>query len=89
MTLAGSLERIAGSVPTGSWLAIISDLHDLDDHSEALLAGLRRRCEISAFVTLDDLHLSLPAQGQLAAWYQDRQTTLSLRPPCAAKFRTA
>jgi uncharacterized protein (DUF58 family) len=87
MTLAGSLERIAGSVPAGSWLAIISDFHDLDDHSEALLAGLRRRCEISAFVTLDDLHLRLPAQGQLAAWYQDRQTTLSLSPALRSQIQ--
>ncbi len=87
MTLAGSLERIAGSVPTGSWLAIISDFHDLDAHSEALLAGLRRRCEISAFVTLDDLHLRLPAQGQLAAWYQDRQTTLSLSPALRSQIQ--
>ncbi|MGB9097271.1 DUF58 domain-containing protein [Erwinia sp.] len=80
MTLTESLQRIAASVPTGSWLAIISDFHDLDARSEALLAGLRKRCEISAFVTLDDLHLRLPAQGQLAAWYQDQQTTLSLSP---------
>jgi uncharacterized protein (DUF58 family) len=87
MTLTRSLQRLEGSVPTGSWLAIISDFHDLDAHSEALLAGLRRRCEISAFVTLDDLHLRLPAQGQLAAWYQDRQTILSLSPDLRSRIQ--
>lgn len=80
VSLAESLQRISASVPAGSWLAVISDFHDLDARSEALLANLRRRCEISAFVTLDDLHLRLPAQGQLAAWYQHQQTTFSLSP---------
>jgi uncharacterized protein (DUF58 family) len=87
VSLTESLQRIAGSVPPGSWLAIISDFHDLDAHSEALLASLRRRCEISAFVTLDDLHLRLPAQGQLAAWYQHQQTSFSLSPALRSRIQ--
>lgn len=78
LTLAAMLQRIVGVVPPGSWLAIISDFHDLDAQSEALLAALKRRSEITAYVTLDDLHQRLPAQGQLAAEYREHHTTLSL-----------
>ncbi|MNC68991.1 hypothetical protein D3C75_1196400 [compost metagenome] len=61
-------------------MAVISDFHDLDASGEALLAALRRRCEISAFVTLDNLHLTLPAQGNLAASYQGHEAAFSLSP---------
>lgn len=36
-------------ISTGSWVAVISDFHDLDNQCDALLAALRRRGEISAF----------------------------------------
>ncbi|ORM72135.1 DUF58 domain-containing protein [Pantoea rwandensis] len=78
LSLAGALQRIIRLLPSGSWLAIISDFHDLDASGEALLAHLRRRCDITAYVTLDDLHQRLPRRGQLAAYYQNVSSTLSL-----------
>ncbi len=78
VTLTHVLQHAIQLIPSGSWVAVISDFHDLDAPSEALLAALRRRCEISAFVILDDLHLKLPAQGNLAASYQGREAAFSL-----------
>jgi len=78
VTLTHVLQHAIQLIPSGSWVAVISDFHDLDAPSEALLAALRRRCEISAFVILDDLHLKLPAQGDLAASYQGREAAFSL-----------
>ncbi|MCS4271531.1 MULTISPECIES: DUF58 domain-containing protein [Raoultella] len=80
VTLTHVLQRASQLIPSGAWVAIVSDFHDLDTASEALLAALRRRCEISAFVTLDDLHLRLPAHGDLAASYQGRDAAFSLSP---------
>lgn len=74
------LQRAQSQIPTGSWLALISDFHDLDKHSEALIAALRRRAEITAFVMLDDLHLRLPDSGKLAARYQDQHVAFALTP---------
>ncbi len=78
VTLTHVLQHAIQLIPSGSWVAVISDFHDLDAPSEALLAALRRRCEISAFVILDDLHLKLPTQGDLAASYQGREAAFSL-----------
>ncbi|MBM0990210.1 DUF58 domain-containing protein, partial [Enterobacter hormaechei] len=36
--------------------------------------------EVSAFVTLDDLHLRLPSQGKLSARYEGREADFSLSP---------
>ena len=80
VTLSHVLQHASHLIPSGSWVAVISDFHDLDASGEALLAALRRRCEISAFITLDDLHLSLPEQGHLAASYQGREAAFSLSP---------
>ncbi|GDX08068.1 DUF58 domain-containing protein [Buttiauxella sp. A111] len=80
VTLASVLQHAVQLIPSGSWVAVISDFHDLDAPAEALLANLRRRCEISAFITLDDLHLTLPAQGNLAARYQGHEAAFSLSP---------
>ncbi|GBU14240.1 ATPase [Enterobacterales bacterium] len=80
VSLASVLQQASRMIPTGAWVALLSDFHDLDAASEALLAGLRRRCEVSAFVILDDLHLTLPAHGHLAASYQGRETSFSLSP---------
>lgn len=80
VTLASVLQRLSTLLPPGSWLALISDFHDLDKRSEALLAGLRKRCEITAYVTLDDLHLRLPAHGNLAAHYAGTEVAFSLTP---------
>lgn len=87
VTLADSLQRITGSLPAGSWLAVISDFHDLDVRSEALLSHIRRHCEISAFVTLDDLHLRLPSSGHLSAWYQGEKTSFSLSPSLRERIK--
>lgn len=81
VTLTHVLQRASQLIPSGSWVAVLSDFHDLDAPGEALLAALRRRCEISAFVTLDDLHHRLPSHGDLAASYQGRDTAFSLSPP--------
>lgn len=78
VSLSDALQRIVRLLPSGSWLGIISDFHDLDARCDAVLAHLRRRCEITAYVTLDDLHRRLPPRGQLAAYYQDVSTTLNL-----------
>jgi len=80
VTLASVLQRAMPFIPAGSWVAVVSDFHDLDATTQALLAALRRRCEISAFVTLDDLHLRLPSHGDLAACYQGRDAAFSLSP---------
>lgn len=80
VTLSSVLQQTSRLIPSGAWVAVLSDFHDLDATGEALLAALRRRCEISAFVTLDDLHLRLPAQGDLAASYQGRDAAFSLSP---------
>ncbi|WP_428944165.1 DUF58 domain-containing protein [Pantoea sp. FN060301] len=74
------LQRIAPLLAPGCWLAVISDFHDLDARCEAVLARLRQRCDITAFVTLDDLHRRLPAHGQLAAFYDKVQTAFALSP---------
>ncbi|MFZ3619175.1 DUF58 domain-containing protein [Leclercia barmai] len=80
VSLTHVLQRTMPLIPAGAWVAVLSDFHDLDAAGEALLAGLRRRCEISAFITLDDLHLRLPAHGDLAARYQGREAAFSLSP---------
>ncbi|KAJ9430196.1 Protein of unknown function DUF58 [Candidatus Pantoea symbiotica] len=78
ISLADALQRIVTLLPSGSWLGIISDFHDLDAHCDAVLAHLRRRCDITAFVTLDDLHRRLPAQGKLSAYYQQVSSVIPL-----------
>lgn len=80
VTLASVLQRAMQFIPAGAWVAVIGDFHDLDATTEALLAALRRRCEISAFVTLDDLHLRLPSHGDLAARYQGHDAAFSFSP---------
>lgn len=80
VTLTHVLQRASAFIPSGAWLAVVSDFHDLDAQGEALLANLRKRCEISALITLDDLHLRLPAHGDLAASYQGRDAAFSLSP---------
>ena len=79
-SLADILRQSLSSVPSGSWVALISDFHDMDNECDALLAALRRRGEVSAFVMLDDLHLRLPTHGRLAARYEGQETTFSLTP---------
>lgn len=78
VSLSETLQRIVRLLPSGSWLAIISDFHDMDARADAALAHLRRRCEITAYVTLDDLHQRLPPRGQLAAYYQNVSTAIDL-----------
>lgn len=78
VTLTHVLQHAIQLIPSGSWVAVISDFHDLDAPGEALLAALRRRCEISAFMILDDLHLKLPAHGDLAASYHGHEAAFSL-----------
>ena len=80
VSLTSVLQHASRLIPSGAWVALLSDFHDLDAGSEALLAALKRRCEISAFVILDDLHLTLPTQGNLAARYQGHETAFSLSP---------
>ncbi|MCT4700399.1 DUF58 domain-containing protein [Enterobacteriaceae bacterium H20N1] len=80
VSLSSVLQHASRLIPSGAWVALLSDFHDLDAGSEALLAALKRRCEISAFVILDDLHLTLPAQGNLAARYQGHEAAFSLSP---------
>lgn len=81
VSLEQALERAAEAIPAGSWVAILSDFHDLTPSCDALLAGLRRRCEVSAFVVLDDLHLRLPSTGTLSATYQGHEATFTLSSP--------
>ncbi|MFT4270298.1 MAG: DUF58 domain-containing protein [Pantoea sp.] len=78
--LAAVLQRLTSLLPPGSWLALISDFHDLDRQSEALLASLRQRAEMTAWVTLDDLHLHLPASGNLTAHYASDEVAFALTP---------
>ncbi|HEY2452668.1 MAG TPA: DUF58 domain-containing protein [Scandinavium sp.] len=78
ISLAQALQRASGAIPNGAWVAVLSDFHDFDRNCDALLAGLRRRCEVSAFVVLDDLHRHLPASGALAATYQGHEAAFTL-----------
>ncbi|ECW8874978.1 DUF58 domain-containing protein [Salmonella enterica] len=78
VSLSEALQRIVRLLPSGSWLGIISDFHDLDARCDAVLAHLHRRCDITAFVTLDDLHRRLPPRGELAAYYHEVSTALTL-----------
>lgn len=80
LSLSHILQRASRAIPRGAWVAILSDFHDLDPASEALLAALRRRAEISAFVVLDSLHLRLPSSGALAARYQGHEVAFTLSP---------
>ncbi|ROS11111.1 uncharacterized protein DUF58 [Raoultella sp. BIGb0399] len=80
VSLADALQRASTAIPNGAWVAVLSDFHDLNKNCDALLAGLRRRCEVSAFVILDDLHLHLPASGSLAASYQGNEAAFTLSP---------
>ncbi|RPH28606.1 DUF58 domain-containing protein [Buttiauxella warmboldiae] len=80
VSLSDVLQHAMHLIPSGSWVAAIGDFHDLDASGEALLAALRRRCEISAFVILDNLHLTLPTRGNLAASYQGHEAAFSLAP---------
>lgn len=78
VSLAHALQRASEAIPNGAWVAVLSDFHDFDKNCDALLAGLRRRCEVSAFVVLDDLHLRLPSSGALAATYQGHEAAFTL-----------
>jgi uncharacterized protein (DUF58 family) len=78
VSLAQALQRASGAIPNGAWVAVLSDFHDFNQNCDALLAGLRRRCEVSAFVILDDLHRHLPASGALAATYQGHEAAFAL-----------
>jgi uncharacterized protein (DUF58 family) len=78
VSLAEALQRASGAIPNGAWVAVLSDFHDFDQNCDALLSGLRRRCEVSAFVVLDDLHRHLPASGALAATYQGHEAAFTL-----------
>lgn len=80
LSLADILRHSLPLIPTGCWVALISDFHDLDNECDALLAALRRRGEVSAFVMLDDLHLRLPVHGRLAARYEGQEAAFSLSP---------
>lgn len=80
VALADALQRASGAIPNGAWVAVLSDFHDLDNRCDALLAALRRRCEVSAFVVLDDLHQRLPSSGALAASYQGHEAAFTLTP---------
>lgn len=80
LSLSAILRHAIGLIPAGGWVAVISDFHDLDRECDALLAALRRRGEVSAFIILDDLHLRMPAHGQLAARYEEHETAFSLSP---------
>lgn len=77
-SLEKALQRANDVIPNGAWVAVLSDFHDFDSHCDALLAGLRRRCEVSAFVVLDDLHRRLPSSGALAATYQGHEAAFTL-----------
>ncbi|MGR7122136.1 DUF58 domain-containing protein [Klebsiella aerogenes] len=80
VSLAGALQRASTEIPSGAWVAVLSDFHDLNKNCDAVLAGLRRRCEVSAFVLMDDLHLHLPTSGSLAASYQGNEAVFTLSP---------
>ncbi len=86
-TLAQALQRAVSTIPRGAWVAILSDFHDLDAQAKAMLAHLRRRCEVSAFVLFDDLHLSLPRSGTLAACYGGRSASVTLTSALSADIR--
>ncbi|MGR7188017.1 DUF58 domain-containing protein [Klebsiella aerogenes] len=85
--LAQALQRAASAIPRGAWVAILSDFHDLDAPAQAMLAHLRRRCEVSAFVLFDDLHLRLPRSGTLAACYGGRSASVTLTSALSADIR--
>ncbi|NUU69059.1 DUF58 domain-containing protein [Enterobacteriaceae bacterium BIT-l23] len=83
------LERALGLVPRGAWLALISDFHDLDAQGRSLLARLKRRCAISAFIMTDDVHLRLPDRGLFPVHYQGRRTRIALNPHLRQQIRQA
>ncbi|UBO75090.1 DUF58 domain-containing protein [Aeromonas rivuli] len=87
--LAEVLQQVHRLIPPGAWLAMISDFHDLDTRCEAILAGLRRRCEVNAFVVYDDLHLRLPTQGTVGARYQGLDATVSLSTSMTQEIQRA
>ncbi|EKS6648775.1 TPA: DUF58 domain-containing protein [Enterobacter hormaechei subsp. hoffmannii] len=80
LSFGAMLRHAIPLIPAGSWVALIGDFHDLDHECNALLAALRRRGEVSAFVMLDDLHLRLPSRGRLAARYEGHEADFSLSP---------
>ena len=86
-TLSQALQRAVSTIPRGAWVAILSDFHDLDAQAKAMLAHLRRRCEVSAFVLFDDLHLRLPRSGTLAACYGGRSASVTLTSALSADIR--
>ncbi|PVF73735.1 hypothetical protein CSC18_1067 [Klebsiella aerogenes] len=86
-TLSQALQRAVSTIPRGAWVAILSDFHDLDAQAKAMLAHLRRRCEVSAFVLFDDLHLRLPRSGTLAACYGGRSASVNLTSALSADIR--
>ncbi|HAT1648192.1 TPA: DUF58 domain-containing protein [Raoultella planticola] len=81
ISLAHILHQAGKVIPGGAWVAVLSDFHDLNLECEALLSKLRRRCEISAFIFFDDLHLRLPVSGFLSATYRGQDAAFSLTPP--------
>ncbi|EML2227253.1 TPA: DUF58 domain-containing protein [Klebsiella aerogenes] len=86
-TLSQALQRAVSTIPRGAWVAILSDFHDLDAQAKAMLAHLRRRCEVSAFVLFDDLHLRLPRSGTLAACYGGRSASVTLTSALSTDIR--
>ena len=83
-TLSQALQRAVSTIPRGAWVAILRDFHDLDAQAKAMLAHLRRRCEVSAFVLCDDLHRRLPRSGTLAACYGGRSASVTLTSALSA-----
>lgn len=81
------LEQALSLVPRGAWLAIISDFHDLDANGRSLLARLKKRCAISAFITTDDLHLRLPDRGLFPVHYQGHRARIALNPRLRQQIR--
>lgn len=64
LALNAILPQLALRIPRGSTVCLISDFHDLDADSVALLYALARHHSLTAFHVQDPIELQLPPQGR-------------------------
>jgi hypothetical protein len=80
-SLASTIGSLAGRLPPGSTLTVISDFADLVPADAVQLARLGRRHDCRARLIYDLAELRIPAIGPLAAHWAGRAVAVDWRDP--------
>lgn len=86
-SLADTLESCRRLTRPGTALFVISDFHDLDEHSEKALSLMGRHIDISLIQVVDPLEVSLPAMGSVTLSDGRERHQISINPEMAKKFQ--